>query len=250
MDFTPYADDFVDHYRSVRGHVRLRLLHEQVAAHAPPGARVLDVGGGAGQLAALLAADGHRVTVLEPSGRMRQHGQRVMTDQGVEVVFEEGAATDVRSRPDAGHADVVLCHAVAPYVESLDTLVADLVPGVAPGGIVSLVVKNRDALAMRPALERRWQDVPAAVDADGDAGGLGVRNRAHGLSETIATLARHGCDEVAWYGIRVVSDALPYDADDDAADVLAAERALTAIDPYRRLGRLLHVVARRRSLDG
>lgn len=178
---------------------------------------------------------------------MREHGRRLVAEAGVRVAFEDAAAADVGSRAGAGRADAVLCHAVAPYVDDLDTLVADLVRGVSAAGVVSLVVKNRDALAMRPALERRWHDVPSAVHADGDAGGLGVRNRAHGLDETIACLRRHGCVEVAWYGVRVVSDALPYDAEDDPDAVLAAERALTATDPYRALGRLLHVVARRRS---
>lgn len=245
MDFSRYAQDFAAHYDSVRGRVRLALLEEQVAAHLPAGARVLDVGGGAGHLAARLAVRGHEVTVLEPSAVMRDRAAQVLGRAAGRVSVVAGDAASVPSRPDAGSFDAVLCHAVSPYVDDLTALVGDVVAAVAGGGLVSFVVKNRDALAMRPALEGRWVDVPAAVDADGDAGGLGVRNRAHRLGEVIDSLRLHGCDLEAWYGVRVVSDGLPHDSEADAATVLEAERALTSRDPYRALGRLLHVVARR-----
>lgn len=245
MDFSPHARDFVDHLDSVRGQVRLALLDEQVRRHVPPGSRVLDVGGGAGHLAARLAAQGDQVVVVEPSSEMRDLAAEVLCDRGDRVSVVAGDAAAVPDRPDAGSFDAVLCHAVAPYVEDLDALVRDVVAGAAVGGVVSLVVKNRDALAMRPAAEGRWSDVAAAVDADGDAGGLGVRNVAHRLEEVIDALHRHGCDLDDWYGVRVVSDGLPHDADASVDDVLDAERAVMDRDPYRALGRLLHVVARR-----
>lgn len=245
MDFSPYAEDFVAHYDSVRGQVRLRLLEEQVAAQLPTAARVLDVGGGAGHLAARLAVRGHQVVVLEPSAAMRARAGEVLAGTAGSVSVEAGDAASVPSRPDAGSFDAVLCHAVSPYVDDLTVLVGDVVAAVGDGGLVSLVVKNRGALAMRPALEGRWADVPAAVDADGDAGGLGVRNRAHHLDEAVDALAAHRCVLEAWYGVRVVSDVLRHDVEADVALVLEAERALTGRDPYRALGRLLHVVARR-----
>lgn len=245
MDFSPYAEDFVAHYESVRGQVRLALLEEQVAAHLADGARVLDVGGGAGHLAVRLAARGHDVVVIDPSATMRDRAAEVLGGAAGRVSVVAGDASSVPSRPDAGSFDAVLCHAVAPYVDDLEALVGDVVAAVADDGMVSLVVKNRDALAMRPALEGRWADVPSAVDADGDAGGLGVRNKAHRLEEVIDSLRRHGCHPEAWYGVRVVSDGLHYDAEAELEAVLEAERALTGRDPYRALGRLLHVVARR-----
>lgn len=245
MDFSPHAQEFVEHYESVRGQVRLALLHEQVSGHLPASSRVLDVGGGAGHLAALLAGDGHRVVVVEPSAEMRKHAEDVVGSDASRVQVQDGDASSVPARDDVGTFDGVVCHAVAPYVEDLDSLVADIAAAARPRGVLSVVVKNRDALAMRPALEGRWSDVPDAIDADGDAGGLGVRNKAHTLQQVCDALDHAGCDPVDWYGIRVVSDVLPYEASADLSDVLAAERALTGRDPYRALGRLLHVVGRR-----
>lgn len=245
IDFDPHAGRFVAHYDSIRGQVRLRLLHEQVADHLDHNSRVLDVGGGAGHLARLLALDGHLVVVAEPSAPMREHSGDLLADVSDRVQVVAAAADQLADLDRHGTFDAVLCHAVAPYVDDLAVLVADVAAAAAVGGVVSVVVKNRDALAMRPALEGRWAQVPAAFDAEGDAGGLGVRNRAHTLAATTAALAEAGCQRVAWYGVRVFSDALSADAEVDLDAVLAAERIAATRDPYRALGRLLHVVARR-----
>lgn len=244
VDFSPYAQDFVEHYESVRGKVRLALLHEQVAKHVPAG-RVLDVGGGAGHLARLLANEDRSVVVLEPSAEMRDRAHVVLA--GAErVEVEAGDAGSIPRRTDAGSFDAVVCHAVAPYVDDLDDLISDIAAAARPGGVLSVVVKNRDALAMRPALEGRWSDVPDAVDAEGDAGGLGIVNKAHTVSDVFEAMHRAGCDVIEWYGIRVVSDVLAYESDANVEEVLEAERSLTNRDPYRSLGRLLHVVGVRR----
>lgn len=145
------------------------------------------------------------------------------------VSVEDGDAASVPERSDAGTFDAVLCHAIAPYVEDIGRLMADVMAAAVPGGIVSLVVKNRDALAMRPALQGRWEDVPAAADAD--AGGPDVRNRAHQREEVVAALERRGARVVGWYGIGVVSDALTADDDAELVAVLAAERAPTHRGP-------------------
>lgn len=114
-----------------------------------------------------------------------------------------------------------------------------------PGALLSLVFKNADALAMRPALEGRWTGALAAFDATDDVGGLGVPTRAHALSDVTALLEDAGFDVVTWFGIRVFSDHLLDVPVDDLAAVLPAEAEASRRDPYRGLGRLIHVVATR-----
>lgn len=146
----------------------------------------------------------------------------------------------------AGTFPVVLCHAVLPYVEDPEPLLASVVALAAPGGVVSVLAKNADALAMRPALEGRFADALAAFGADADRGGLGVPTRAHSLAVLAELLAAHGVELDAWYGVRVFTDHLgPVPPGDDFADVLQAERRAGERDPYRRVARLLHLVGRR-----
>lgn len=48
-----------------------------------------------------------------------------------------------------------------------------------------------------------------------------------------------------WYGIRVMSDHLTAVAGDQLDEVLPAEIEASHRDPYRALGRLIHLVARK-----
>ncbi|WP_237723886.1 MULTISPECIES: methyltransferase [Rhodococcus] len=66
------ADQFADEaYASVKGRVRIYVLHQQLLEHLPaPPATVLDVGGGAGNQSFPLARAGYDVTVPDPSSVM------------------------------------------------------------------------------------------------------------------------------------------------------------------------------------
>ena len=74
----------------------------------------------------------------------------------------DGRDTGVHFLP--GSFDVVLCHGVLMYVEEPDPLVAGLARMLAPGGLLSLLVRNGDALAMRPGLAGDWAGALAALD--------------------------------------------------------------------------------------
>ncbi|WP_344679171.1 hypothetical protein [Saccharopolyspora taberi] len=77
----------------------------------------------------------------------------------------------------AGLADQfadVLCHGVLGYLERPERLVDQLCRCAAPGGIVSIMTGNANAMAVRPALERRWEDALASFDARHETGVLGA----------------------------------------------------------------------------
>lgn len=69
-----------------------------------PGARVLDVGAGTGSLSLLAAELGYRVTGLDLSAGMLAQARRKASEQGLEVEFVEGTATE----PPAGPFDAVI----------------------------------------------------------------------------------------------------------------------------------------------
>ena len=54
-------------FHGPRHQARLSLVMRVLGPHLKPGARVLDVGAGAGRLANMLASAGHAVTGIEPS---------------------------------------------------------------------------------------------------------------------------------------------------------------------------------------
>ncbi|WP_051450175.1 methyltransferase domain-containing protein [Actinospica robiniae] len=147
--------------------------------------------------------------------------------------------------------DVVLCHGVLMYFPDPGPLLDAIAQVVAPGGIVSLLVRNGDALAMRPGLLGDWDGVGKAFDGDVYRNRIGVDARADRLAELAAELALRRLPVTRWYGVRVFTDtaasdaALPDEATLDA--ILHFEERAGRTDPYRQVAALLHLIAVRES---
>ena len=238
-----------------------RQLDEQITGRYPVGRRlrVLDVGMGQGTQALRLARAGHKVTGLEQDSRMLAVARDALSAEPegirerVRLIEGDGQDTGVHFLP--GSFDVVLCHGVLMYVDEPDPLLAGLARMLAPGGLLSLLVRNGDALAMRPALFGDWAGALAAFDTTShlprsrtDPNGetpvrLGLDVRADRLSALTATLAGIGAPLHTWYGVRVFTDTAPDAADvpADAVTLLAAEERAGRTDPYRGVAALLHL---------
>ncbi|MEU1376328.1 methyltransferase domain-containing protein [Streptomyces triculaminicus] len=235
----------------VRQELVARQTDEQIAARFPVGRRlrVLDVGPGQGTQALRLARAGHEVTGLEPDPRMVEALRLALSaepagiQERVRIVEGDGRDTGAHFLP--GTFDVVLCHGVLMYVAEPDPLLAGLARVLAPGGVLSLVVRNADALAMRPGLSGDWDTALAAFDSPAYTNRIGVEARADRREALTATLAGIGAPLQAWYGVRVFTDLA---ADDQAPPVgaelerlLAAEDRAGRTDPYRAVAALLHL---------
>src|SRR4051812_21805796 len=145
-------------------------MHQHLLEHLPtPPAAVLDVGGGAGHHSFPLAQAGYDVTLLDSSPAMldkaRQRLQRLPDDVQRRVTLVEA---DGENADDAVHGQrfaAVLCHGVLGYyLEQPERLINQLCRCAASGGLVSIMTGNADASAVRPALERRWDDALASFD--------------------------------------------------------------------------------------
>ncbi|MGW2643814.1 class I SAM-dependent methyltransferase [Streptomyces sp. NPDC001393] len=238
-----------------------RQLDEQIAGRFPVGQRlrVLDVGMGQGTQALRLARLGHQVTGVEQDATMIAAARAALAAEPegirerVRLVQGDGRDTGVHFLP--GSFDVVLCHGVLMYVEEPDPLVAGLARMLAPGGLLSLLVRNGDALAMRPGLAGDWAGALAAFDTTAylphsriDSNGgtpirLGLDVRADRLATLTATLDGIAAPLHAWYGVRVFTDTAADDAElpQDLQTLLAVEERAGRTDPYRRVAALLHL---------
>jgi len=250
-----FADDA---YATVKGHVRTAVMHQQLLEHLPPApATVLDVGGGAGNQSFRLAAAGYEVTLLDPSadmlGKARERLQRMPKDARRRVTLVQAAGEDAAAAAGGRQFDAVLCHGVLGYLEHPEPLVDQLCRCAVPGGVVSIMTGNAKTMAVRPALERRWQDALAAFDSRTEIGLLGVPTRADTVEELGDLLRGHGVEPVQWYGVWLFVDWLefsgvsldPADSTELAATI-AVELEAGRRDPYRQLSRVFHLVGRRR----
>jgi S-adenosylmethionine-dependent methyltransferase len=252
------ADQFADEaYASVKGLVRTYVLHQQLLDHLPaPPASVLDVGGGAGHQSFPLAQVGYDVTLLDPSAAMldkaRQRLARLPDDvrRRVTLLAADGENADEAVRGE--RFDAVLCHGVLGYLDEPEPLVDQLCRCTAAGGVVSIMTGNARTMAVRPALERRWDDALAAFDARTEIGVLGVPGRADTVDELSELMRSRGVEPLRWYGVWLFVDWLEFsgaelDPGDSAqvAATAAVELEASRRDPYRQLSRVFHLVGRK-----
>jgi len=245
------ADLFADEaYASVKGHVRTYVLHQQLLDHLPPPpATVLDVGGGAGHQSFPLVKAGYEVTLLDPSEAMLAKARdRLPADVTLVHAPGEQAFAAVGRQFDA-----VLCHGVLGYLDSPEPLVSELCRCLKPGGVVSIMTANANAMAVRPALERRWDDAIAAFDSRTEIGVLGVPGRADTVAELSELLRSHDVEPIDWYGVWLFVDWLEFGGATldlaDAPRIAAAELEAARRDPYRGISRVFHLLGRKTQRD-
>jgi S-adenosylmethionine-dependent methyltransferase len=252
------ADQFADEaYASVKGLVRTYVMHRQLLGHLPPApASVLDVGGGAGHQSFPLAQAGYNVTLLDSSPAMldkaRQRLERLPADARRRVTLLEGDGENVDEAINGRRFDAVLCHGVLGYFERSEPMVSQLCRCAADGGLVSIMTGNAKAMAVRPALERRWDDALASFDARTEIGVLGVPGRADTVEELSELLQSGGVEPLHWYGVWLFVDWLEFSgAELDPSDskqvaaTAAVELEASRRDPYRQLSRVFHLLGRK-----
>ena len=252
------ADHFADGaYATVKGRVRTYVMHRQLLEHLPPPpATVLDVGGGAGHQSFPLAQAGYDVTLLDPSaamlGKAEQRLEHLPASVRQRVTFVQADGAHADEAVGGLRFDAVLCHGVLGYLEQPEPVVDQLCRCAAPGGVVSIMAGNAEAAAVRPALERRWDDALASFDATGEIGVLGLPTRGDTVEELSSLLRGRGVEPLAWYGVwhfvdwLDLSGAAPDPGDErQLAAAAAVELEAGRRDPYRRLSRIFHLLGRK-----
>jgi len=250
----PFADDA---YASVKGQVRTYVMHQQLLEHLPPPpAHVLDVGGGAGHQSFPLAQAGYDVTLLDPSTAMldkaQQRLQQLPDEVRRRVTLLQADGENAHEAVQGQRFAAVLCHGVVGYQENPEPMVDQLCRCAADGGIVSIMAGNANAMAVRPAIEQRWDDALTSFDANSEIGVLGVPTWAHTVAKISELLQARGLEPQRWYGVWLFVDWLDFSGAEldpnDAQQVkatAAVELEASRRDPYRQLSRVFHLVGRK-----
>lgn len=237
--FAAGADAWLAGIGSTRDLIRQTLVARQLATHLPDrGAalEILDAGCGQGTQAIALARRGHRVTGIDTSDVLLAEAER-RRDQEIPAVQRRvllvlGDLLDLGDEHRRRY-HVVCCQGVAMYVPSLTQLAEALASASAPGGVVSLLTRNRAGIAMRAGMSRQWSAALDGFDATRYTNRLGIEHaRAHDPAEVRETLRAAGCETIAWYGVRLFTDH--WNTEEPAADidaVIAAEEQAGRRDP-------------------
>lgn len=136
--------------------------------------RVVDLGGGTGTFAIMLAEQGHEVTVVDPNLDALASLQRRTSERGLGERLRgvQGDAAELEQVIGADAADVLICHRTLEVAGDPSTALAAMAAVVCPGGALSLVVPQRRAGVLSQALSGHIQaalqtfDDPHRFDAD------------------------------------------------------------------------------------
>jgi 2-polyprenyl-6-hydroxyphenyl methylase/3-demethylubiquinone-9 3-methyltransferase len=111
-----------------------------------PGARVVDVGCGAGLLSESLATAGARVTGIDMSPAMLEAARRHLGSSGLEIDYRPTTAETLADRAPAAF-DAAVCMELLEHVPDPESLVSACARLVRPGGDVFFATLNRTLAA-------------------------------------------------------------------------------------------------------
>lgn len=237
-------------YNTQKGGLRLQILRRDFHEYLPSGRlRVLDVGGGQGQLALELATQGHQVLLTDVSSKMlaeaaQATGRAPLAASGGTLECRQLSIYALESL-NLPAFDLVMCHAVLEWLAEPEQGFQALLPMVRPGGLLSLVVYNINGLIMKNLLRGNYQKIIAKQFR----GAPGSLTPSHPVSpdQMVSQIENAGLRVECYSGIRVFND---YQLDKQLREsrqqqVLDLELALSRQEPFRALGRYLHFLCRR-----
>jgi tRNA 5-carboxymethoxyuridine methyltransferase len=258
--FDAGARAWVDYNRNPLGRIRCEVTWHNLAPHLPlvvdPGhpPRLLDAGGGSGELALQLAHSGYAVWLLDYAPAMldqaRQAAQSLPAALRTHLTLCPMAVEDALQAFEPGFFQAITCHTLIEYLPDPRTTLRDLAYLLDGGGLLSISFVNRHAQVLRQVWSRADPAGALATLKDGSfcATLFDIPGMAYPADQVIAWLAELGFTLEAQYGVRAFADLVPRERLDDPSffdDLLRLETEAAAHPAYNLLARYVHLIARK-----
>ena len=238
-------------YATVKGRIRLAVLQrdlQPLLTGAP--LRILDIGGGAGQMALWYAGLGHEVTVADISQMLLDEGRAAAQALGLPVAFVQADAFGLDGALGGAQYDLVCCHAVLEWVENGTELLASCAARVRPGGYFSLMYYNAYALRFAQHVFGNFAYLDRDLQPYRKTAKL-TPSHPHYPEEVNTALDKLALYPARRSAIRCFYDYMkPHDrARQSAEELTTRELALSADPHYLNVARYIHELRRRNITD-
>lgn len=250
-------------YSSLKGKIRLRILQRdlqpfllqqellqqelQEQEQQKQQLDILDAGGGQGHFSLPLTQQGHRLTLCDISEKMLERAKEAANQLNASQVEFLHCSFQELSENSEHQYDLILCHAVLEWLAKPEEAIQHLLANLRPGGILSLMFYNTNSIVLKNALRTNYQKI---IDDDYH-GYRGSLTPIHPLyaEEVIQWCHNAGLTILAHSGVRVFYDYRmdPETRDNEEQGLLEAELKFSTIEPFRSLGRYIHLVAQKAS---
>ena len=236
-------------YQTAKGSWRLKLLKEDLAAlHDSPIPLIIwDAGCGFGQVSHWFAERGHQLVLCDISKKMLEHAQEQFKASGLSAEFYPISAQQLA--PTLSSFDVVLFHAVLEWLAEPMTTLATVADKVKPGGYLSLLFYNRNAIIYKNILKGDWRLRHILDDSYLGKGKRLTPPNPQYPHEILEQLQRLGFAVITQTGIRLFHDYLTEGtlASSDENELFELEHRYCRQPTFRDMGRYVHVLAKRGS---
>ncbi len=238
-------------YDDPRGIIRLAILQDDLAPIVTGvekrRLRILDAGGGLGQMSIWLAQQGHEVLLAEPSAEMLQRAEHAIQQAGVadSVTLLQASVQEL-----AAHAlapfDLITFHAVLEWLAEPYQGLNQLLTHLKPDGYLSLMFFNYHSTVMRRLIAGDLATVQAGKIASNGKQGLAPISPLP-PDTVLAWLPDLGLRLETWSGVRCFYDYMYRDVRKQAvmAEVLPLERQYSRLEPWRSLARYQHFLCQK-----
>ena len=256
-------DDIADHfakkiYTGLKGELRKQVIWRDLELsdisskiNQNTKLRILDLGAGIGHFSSKFAQLGCHVCYNDISQNMANLAMEHAIKLGVRDAIQWHVKPWQKMLANSEDKyDCVLCHALLEWVAYPELLVQRLKTTLNPGALISLCFYNPQGLIYHNLIRGNFDWVNKTKQENGfefatDKGGLTPSNPCS-YNQVSEWLRAINCAEVSLSGIRVFSDYVSRKSGGNLVEgeILKQELKYSLLEPYKRLGRYLHVVAR------
>jgi S-adenosylmethionine-dependent methyltransferase len=236
--------------REVTWHNLAPCLAPVVTGQEPP--RILDAGGGSGELALKLLQCGYAVWLLDYAPAMLEQANRAAQslsgDAKARLSLCLLPVDEAAQYFSPGFFDAIACHTVLEYLPEPHQTLGGLAGLLRESGLLSLSFVNRHAEVLRQVWSRGDPSGALAKLEDGRfcAGLFGIAGRAYDAEEVSGWLEEVGLVMTATHGVRALADYVPRERLKDAdflEALLALEKTVATRPPYSLIARYVHLLA-------
>ncbi len=250
-------DDLTHHFKhkiygQLKGRIRLAVINRDIEEYVrnpstgdTQSLNIIDAGGGQGQFGLALAAQGHSLTLCDISQSMLDLAREEAKERKLENVrFIHGPIQSLANKLEQP-ADLLLCHALLEWMAEPESAFTHINRCLKKEGILSLAFFNLNAIVYKNLLRGNF----LKVESNNYVGMKGSLTPINPLTidDVFNWCEKYGFKILSHSGIRVFHDYIGNkeirNRHPDAQ--IDMELKFSRLEPYRSLGRYIHVVAQK-----
>ncbi len=267
-NFDAIADHFEKKvYGGLKGEIRLAVLRRDIFEYSAKMSkslgrplRILDVGAGLAQISIELAAQGHIVTVNDISANMLEKAKvnAAQINENLDITWyvcpyqdlEDKLNNDHRQKDNASlddtKFDLIMSHALLEWLAEPAMVMEFFDQQLADHGVLSLCFYNPASFDYRNLIMGNFNLLDNTAYKADNKKSL-TPNHPVAKEEVESWLAEHHYRTVLSSGLRVFHDYAPLKrgGHNNPEDVIRMELRYSQLEPYKWLGRYLHIMATR-----